>query len=137
MLMFFNFCPDSKVHQRAIRRSELPSLDQKMEMFHEAAEALQEAGYVRIGYDHFAKPEDELAKAFKERTLHWNSLGYRPGRCVDMIGLGEAASGRITQGPATSRTSMTWTNTSGPCTAAGSPCSGVTGSRARTGSAGT
>jgi oxygen-independent coproporphyrinogen-3 oxidase len=95
MLMFFNYCPGAKAHQWGIDRSELPSLDQKMEMFREAAAALEEAGYVRIGFDHFARPEDDLARAFRERSLHWNSLGYRPGRCVDMVGLGAGSLSRL------------------------------------------
>ena len=97
MLMFFNYCPDAKGHQRSIDASQLPDLDQKMAMFHEAAESLQRAGYVRIGYDHFAKPGDDLTAAFKGRTLHWNSLGYRGGRCVDMIGLGAGSLSRLTE----------------------------------------
>ena len=96
MLMFLNFCPGMKAHQRAIDPAELPGLDRKMEMFQEAVETLLGAGYVRVGYDHFARPGDDLAVALKERSLHWNSLGYRSGRCVDMIGFGAGSLGRIT-----------------------------------------
>ena len=95
-----------------------------MEMFHEAVETLQGAGYVRIGYDHFAKPGDDLAKAFKERSLHWNSLGYRSGRCVDMIGLGAGSLGRITDG-SMPRISMTWRTMRRRSSAAGSLCTGA------------
>ena len=97
MLMFLNYCPGAKAHQRAIDRSELPSLNQKMEMFFETTEALQEAGYVRIGFDHFARPGDELAVGARQRTMHWNSLGYRPNPCVGMIGFGAGSLGRITE----------------------------------------
>ncbi len=97
MLMFLNYCPSAKEHHRRIQASELPSVDQKWILYNNAVERLLGAGYVRIGFDHFAKPDDELAQAFRARTLHWNSLGYRAGRCVGMIGMGAGSLGRVTE----------------------------------------
>jgi oxygen-independent coproporphyrinogen-3 oxidase len=59
---------------------------------------LTEAGYVRIGFDHFAKPMDAVAIALKEGKSCWNPLGYTAGRYQDVIGLGTGSSSRITEG---------------------------------------
>lgn len=57
-------------------REQLPSAEEKLAMFAVAHEKLTAAGYVDIGLDHFAKPDDELAVALKEGTLHRNFQGY-------------------------------------------------------------
>ena len=97
MLMFLNYCPSVKEHHRRIPASELPTVDKKWTLYNHAVGRLLGTGYVRIGFDHFAKPDDELAQAFRARTLHWNSLGYRAGRCVGMIGMGAGSLGRVTE----------------------------------------
>lgn len=57
-------------------RDQLPSAEEKLAMFAVAHEKLTAAGYVDIGLDHFAKPDDELAIALREGTLHRNFQGY-------------------------------------------------------------
>lgn len=57
-------------------REQLPDAEQKLAMFAVAHEKLTAAGYVDIGLDHFARPEDELAIALREGTLHRNFQGY-------------------------------------------------------------
>jgi oxygen-independent coproporphyrinogen III oxidase len=57
-------------------REQLPSAEQKLAMFAVAHEKLTDAGYIDIGLDHFAKPDDELAVALREGTLHRNFQGY-------------------------------------------------------------
>jgi oxygen-independent coproporphyrinogen III oxidase len=96
MLMFFNFCPEIKAHQSLLKEADMPGLEAKWALFDEAVETLEKNGYIRIGFDHFAKASDDLVQALQSRTLHWNSLGYRSGRCVDMIGLGSGSLSRLT-----------------------------------------
>jgi oxygen-independent coproporphyrinogen III oxidase len=57
-------------------REQLPGADEKLAMFAVAHEKLTAAGYIDIGLDHFAKPDDELAVALREGTLHRNFQGY-------------------------------------------------------------
>jgi oxygen-independent coproporphyrinogen III oxidase len=57
-------------------RQQLPDAEQKLAMFAVAHEKLTAAGYVDIGLDHFARPDDELAVAQREGTLHRNFQGY-------------------------------------------------------------
>ncbi len=57
-------------------RDQLPSAEEKLAMFAVAHEKLTAAGYIDIGLDHFAKPDDELAVALKEGSLHRNFQGY-------------------------------------------------------------
>lgn len=57
-------------------REQLPDAEQKLAMFAIAHEKLTGAGYVDIGLDHFARPDDELAVSLREGTLHRNFQGY-------------------------------------------------------------
>ena len=75
-------------HQKLMNRSELPSVHEKKMLFYEALDVLERSGYVRIGYDHFAKPTDAVAKALVEQKMHWNALGYTSGKYASVIGLG-------------------------------------------------
>ena len=59
---------------------------------------LQEAGYVKIGLDHFALPEDELAVALKEERLHRNFQGYTTDQAKVLLGMGASAIGQLPQG---------------------------------------
>jgi oxygen-independent coproporphyrinogen-3 oxidase len=54
-----------------------------------------DAGYVAIGMDHFAKPDDELALALPQGTLHRNFMGYTTRRAGDLVGLGVSAIGSV------------------------------------------
>jgi oxygen-independent coproporphyrinogen-3 oxidase len=64
-LAVFNFAyvPWLKPHQRVIKKEDLPTPDVKLKILKMTIEKLTEAGYVYIGMDHFAKPDDELAIA--------------------------------------------------------------------------
>ena len=68
--------PWVKAHQKKLERYGLPEASEKSLMFNKASELMIEAGYVAIGFDHFAKPNDELAKALAEKVLHRNFQGY-------------------------------------------------------------
>ena len=75
-------------------RAQLPDAEQKLSMFAVAHERLTAAGYLDIGLDHFAKPEDELAVALREGTLHRNFQGYstRGGAALYAFGVSSISS---------------------------------------------
>jgi len=69
----------------------LPEGMQKFEIFRTGLLQFLEAGYLYIGMDHFAKPDDELAAAQASRTLHRNFQGYTPQAGADLYGMGVTA----------------------------------------------
>lgn len=69
-------------------RAQLPDADQKLAMFAVAHEKLRRAGFIDIGLDHFARPDDELAKALRTRTLHRNFQGYSTQAGASLYGFG-------------------------------------------------
>ncbi len=71
--------------QRRIAEPDLPSPDAKMQILSLAIKKLTEAGYVFIGMDHFAKPDDELAIAQRQGRLHRNFQGYSTYADCDML----------------------------------------------------
>ena len=81
--------------QRRIHDSELPSASSKVFMLANAMRQLDEAGYVYIGMDHFAKSSDSLAISKRRGTLHRNFQGYTVQPDGDLIGLGVSAIGRV------------------------------------------
>ena len=94
-LLLLHFAPKLKKHQLMMKESDLPDLYERTLMFHDAVEQLTGNGYVRIGLEHFAKPDDDLSKALKAGTAAWNSLGYTAGRYFNVIGIGTGSSGTI------------------------------------------
>jgi len=78
-------------HQKALERAGLPEPDRKASFFLSMMDRFLEAGYVGIGMDHFALPEDPLAKALESRTLRRNFMGYTTGRGLDLLGFGASA----------------------------------------------
>jgi len=74
--------------QRRIHPEELPSPDVKLGLLGMAIERLQAAGYVYIGMDHFAKPDDELARAQRQGQLHRNFQGYSTHADIDLLAFG-------------------------------------------------
>jgi oxygen-independent coproporphyrinogen-3 oxidase len=81
--------------QRQIRADELPDAATRLALLGLAIERLTAAGYRYIGMDHFALPDDDLAIARDEGTLHRNFQGYSTHARTDLIGLGVSAIGRI------------------------------------------
>ncbi|VIO70385.1 Oxygen-independent coproporphyrinogen III oxidase [Bradyrhizobium ivorense] len=90
--------PSFKKHQRKIDESALPDSVTRHVQFETIAEALVDAGYVRIGIDHFALPDDNLALARQEGRLRRNFQGYTDDSADTLIGLGASAIGRMQQG---------------------------------------
>ncbi|MFM2107669.1 MAG: oxygen-independent coproporphyrinogen oxidase [Pseudomonadota bacterium] len=77
--------------QRRISEEDLPSSDIKLEMLGLCIRQLNAAGYVYIGMDHFAKPDDELAVAQRQGLLHRNFQGYSTHAESDLIACGVSA----------------------------------------------
>jgi oxygen-independent coproporphyrinogen III oxidase len=90
--------PAFKPHQRRIDSAALPEADARWEQARAIDGALVAAGYVRIGLDHYAKPNDGLALAARTGALHRNFQGYTTDDCPVLIGLGASAISRLDQG---------------------------------------
>ena len=87
--------------QRRIAAADLPDPNGKLAIFLLALRRLQDAGYVYIGLDHFAKPDDALALALKSGRLHRNFQGYTTRPDCDLLAIGISAISKI--GPAYSQ----------------------------------
>ncbi len=83
--------PWMRPHQQALEGHPMPDPRDRIEMLGIAYEAFTDAGYVAIGFDHFARPDDELAVAQAGGTLHRNFMGYTTRRGLDQVGLGVSA----------------------------------------------
>lgn len=81
--------------QRRISGNDLPSAADKLSIFQMIINTFQAAGYLYIGMDHFAKPDDELAIAQQEGKLHRNFQGYTTHEEYDLIGIGVSSIGSI------------------------------------------
>ncbi|WP_407114327.1 oxygen-independent coproporphyrinogen III oxidase [Bradyrhizobium sp. LMG 9283] len=90
--------PSFKKHQRKIDEAALPDSVARHLQSETIAEALVEAGYVRVGFDHFALPDDNLAAAKRDSQLRRNFQGYTDDCAETLIGLGASAIGRMPQG---------------------------------------
>ncbi len=89
-LSLFNYAhmPHLFKVQKQIDENALPEPSEKLAMLELAIGKLQAAGYVYIGMDHFAKPEDELALAQQKGVLHRNFQGYTTGAHCDLFSFG-------------------------------------------------
>ncbi len=81
--------------QRRILDADLPSASEKLSIMARAIELFNRAGYVYIGMDHFALPDDELARAQRDGTLTRNFQGYTVGPDGDMLSFGVSAIGKV------------------------------------------
>lgn len=89
-ISLFNYAhlPERFKTQRQINELALPAADEKLRMLVRAGNMLEQAGYVLIGMDHFALPDDELSAAQRNRTLHRNFQGYTLQGDADLLGFG-------------------------------------------------
>ncbi|NCB57001.1 MAG: oxygen-independent coproporphyrinogen III oxidase [Gammaproteobacteria bacterium] len=92
-LSVFNYAhlPSRFAGQHKIKEELLPSPAEKLAMLQETIEYLTSQGYLYIGMDHFAKPDDELAQAQRAGVLHRNFQGYTTQGDCDLLGLGVSA----------------------------------------------
>jgi oxygen-independent coproporphyrinogen-3 oxidase len=96
-LSVFNYAhlPEMFKPQRRIRAEDLPSPQEKLNILQLTIERLTQAGYVYIGMDHFARPDDELAVAQRNGTLYRNFQGYSTHAECDLIGFGMTSIGMV------------------------------------------
>ncbi len=87
--------PERFKPQRRILSAELPPAGAKVSMLSRSLEAFIGAGYVYVGMDHFALPNDALAVAKRQGRLHRNFQGYSTQPDCDLIALGVSAIGRV------------------------------------------
>ena len=90
--------PALKRHQRKIDGAALPAGLARYAQADAIATRLEAAGYQRIGLDHFALPEDPMARAAEAGDLHRNFQGYTTDGADLLIGLGASAIGRLPHG---------------------------------------
>jgi oxygen-independent coproporphyrinogen-3 oxidase len=81
--------------QRRINEADLPSADEKLNILQRTIEFLSTAGYVYIGMDHFARPDDELTIAQRNGTLQRNFQGYSTHADCDLVSMGVSAISKV------------------------------------------
>jgi len=86
----FNYAhvPWMKKHMALIHEKDLPVAEEKLQILKMSVEKLTSAGYEFIGMDHFAKPNDDLSKAFHEKNLYRNFQGYSTNSGTDLYAMG-------------------------------------------------
>ncbi|MCG8672799.1 MAG: oxygen-independent coproporphyrinogen III oxidase [Pseudomonadales bacterium] len=96
-ISLFNYAhlPSRFKAQALMDEAALPSSQEKLEILCESSQRLIEAGYVYIGMDHFAKPDDELAVALRREVLHRNFQGYTTYKDADLVGVGVSSISQI------------------------------------------
>lgn len=104
-LAVFNFAylPEMFKHQRVLDREALPTAEVRLAILETAVWRLAEAGYVFIGMDHFARPDDSLVEALREGRLTRNFQGYSTFEEVDLLGFGVSAISQVAGGYAQNR----------------------------------
>ena len=89
-LSLFNYAhlPHLFKSQSLIKAEDLPSAQQKLDILQTAIEKLQQAGYLHVGMDHFAKPDDSLIQAQRAGKLQRNFQGYSTHGDCDLLAFG-------------------------------------------------
>lgn len=96
-IALFNYAhvPSMKPFQKYINEADLPAGRVKFDIFRMATGKLTAAGYIFVGLDHFAKPDDELVRAQKDQTLKRDFMGYTTHAGTNLLGIGESAIGMM------------------------------------------
>lgn len=76
------------VGQRGFDENDLPSGEEKRELYEKGKALLEELGYIEVGMDHFSLPSDSLYQSMVDKTIHRNFMGYSSSSTQVMIGLG-------------------------------------------------
>lgn len=90
--------PWMRKHQTLMDESRLPNAAERLAMADLARTTLQQAGYIPIGLDHFARPDDSMAIHLANGTLRRNFQGYTTDQGEQLVGFGVSSIGRLTQG---------------------------------------
>ena len=91
----FAYLPSMMPFQRSIPTETLPTAGLRLDLLLLASELLEKAGYLTVGMDHFAHPDDPLAKAIHDGRLTRNFMGYAVQGGSDMVSLGPSAISQI------------------------------------------
>ncbi len=94
----FAYLPEMFPHQKVIEADALPDPEAKLTILEQTISRLTEAGYVFIGMDHFAKPEDPLARALADGTLTRNFQGYSTCGQTDLVAFGVSSISHVAGG---------------------------------------
>ncbi len=96
-LSVFNYAhlPQRFKPQRRINEPDLPVPQEKLDILQMTIDKLTTAGYVYVGMDHFAKPNDELVVAQQNGTLYRNFQGYSTHADCDLVGIGSTSIGMV------------------------------------------
>ena len=97
-LFSYAHVPWMKKHQQLIAEDALPSLDERLRIHDQMTRGFIEAGYVDIGMDHFARPDDNLAIALNDGTLHRNFQGYTTDTSRSLVSFGPSAISKLPTG---------------------------------------
>lgn len=87
--------PWLKAHQRKIEADTLPKANDRLGLFQAGVEAFVGAGYEFVGFDHFAKPSDDMAIARRSGDLHRNFMGFHTSAGSDMVAFGITGIGDV------------------------------------------
>lgn len=98
--------PWMKRHQKLMSEEALPGALERFAQSRAATAVLKQAGFRPIGLDHFAKPDDLLARRQQQKRLHRNFQGYTTDEAAVLIGFGTSAIGVLPQGYAQNASSM-------------------------------
>ncbi|MFZ2587581.1 MAG: oxygen-independent coproporphyrinogen III oxidase [Alphaproteobacteria bacterium] len=98
--------PWMKKHQLVLEQHPRPNPLERLNLFAAATEQLMAAGYVPVGLDHFAKPDDPLAIAAAHGTLHRNFMGYTSDDAPTLLGFGASSISTFPQGYAQNETDI-------------------------------
>ena len=96
-IALFNYAhvPWMKKHMALIKSEDLPSPEEKLQILKMSVAKLTDAGYIFIGMDHFAKPDNELSIAMKEKKLYRNFQGYSTNAGADLYAFGITSIGQF------------------------------------------
>lgn len=87
----FAYVPWMKPHQKLLHPEDLPSTETKLHLLKQTVDTFTDAGYTYIGMDHFARPDDDMAVAQREKKLHRNFQGYSTRAGADLFAFGLSA----------------------------------------------
>lgn len=90
--------PWMRSHMKMIDETALPDADERWSQFEAASARFIDSGYLAVGLDHFALPDDEMAEALENGILHRNFQGYTADTAPAMLGFGASAIGHLPQG---------------------------------------
>lgn len=90
--------PWFKKHQRVFNQAELPDLKERYAQAEIVGETLERNGYVPVGFDHYALPDDSLGQAARDGGLRRNFQGYTDDAAAVLIGLGASSIGAFHDG---------------------------------------